>query len=57
MTEVNEPEPLASSIRQKERRETEKRITQYYDRLSDEERREEGLWGDFATREFLSLER
>lgn len=55
MTEVNEP--LSASIREKERRETDERIAGYYDRLSDEERREESLWGDFATREFLALER
>jgi len=32
------------------------RIARYYDQRSDEERREESLWGDFATREFLAAE-
>jgi hypothetical protein len=34
----------------------EARITCYYDRRSDKERREEALWGDFAIREFLTVE-
>lgn len=46
-------ELLLSLRREKERREMAERIERYYDQRSEEERREEMLWGDFATREFM----
>lgn len=49
-------ELLLSLRREKERREMEKRIERYYSKRSEEEYREEMLWGDFATREFMATE-
>lgn len=49
-------ELLLSLRREKERQEMEERIGRYYDQRSEEERREETVWGDFATREFAAIE-
>jgi len=49
-------ELLLSLRREKERQEMEARIARYYDERSDEERREDSLWADFATREFMAAE-
>lgn len=49
-------ELLLSLRRERERREMEERIGRYYDQRSEEERREETLWGDFATGEFMAAE-
>lgn len=56
MYDSNESGLLPSWRREKERQTMEERIERYYDRRSEEERHEEGLWGDFATREFVRSE-